>query len=150
MADIGRQVGKRVSEKSPGDCTVWQILSSRRSSLRVFRPRRPPRPPFERWSIFPSRQAHSARRHAVPVLQLTTVQSPTEHPSEFPSDTLACSRTNIRHQGCDTSYPGGRGPSTPIYLSATKRARNKSLDGTHDEQATLVIYVLLQRCLQET
>ena len=120
---IGGRVGKRVSERSPEGCSAQRSHASRKSSLRVFHPRRLPRRPFERWLTSLFRRAHSARRRAAPVLQLTTVQSPTKHPSGFPSGTLAYSRTNIRHPGCNTSCPERRGLPIPICSSATQRGR---------------------------
>ena len=147
---IGRKAGKRASGRSHEGCSARQSPVSKRSSLRVFRPRRPSLPPFERWLIFPFRRAHSTRRPAAPVLQSTSVQSPTGHPSGFPSGTPAYPHTNTRHPGCDTSCPTGRGLLIPAGWLVTGAEGEGQQDETNYEQETPVVYVLLQRCLQET
>ena len=121
--DIGGQVGRRVSGRFPGGCSYQRDLASKRSSLRVFRPRRPSRLPPERWSTFLSRQACSARRYAVPVRQPTSVRFPISHPCEFPSGTPACSYTNTQRSGCNMSCPGAQGPPIPTRWSVTKPGR---------------------------
>ena len=134
--DTGRQVGKRVSGRSPEGCFAQQRFASKRSPPRVSRPRRRSPPPFEQWLIFPFRRAHSTRRRVAPVLRSTSIQYPTGRPSEFPSDTPACPRTDVRHRGRDTSGREGQDPLIPIYLSVTKPGGKGQQNGTNYKHAT--------------
>ena len=115
--DTDKQVGRRVLGRLLEDYSDRRSLVNRRNWLQVFHPRRLSRRTFGRWSIFPSRRDRSARRHAGPLRRLTNVRFPPKHPSVSPSGTPAYCHTDTQRLGCDTSYPGGRGPLIPIHRS---------------------------------
>ena len=120
---IGTRAGRQLLEKLLEDCSDWRSLASRRSSPRVSRLRRWFRLTFGRWLIFQSQRGRSTRRHAALVRQSANAQFPTGRPSAFPSGTDVCSRTDIRHPGCDTSCPGGHGPPIPVLGSINEDRR---------------------------
>ena len=116
--DTGRQAGRRVLGRSPGDCFGSQSLESRRSWPRAFRPQRPFQRTFGQWLISQSRPGHSARKLTVSVHSSTNVRSPGERPSSFPLGTPSCSHYEIQRLWYGGSCREGQGPLVPIHRLA--------------------------------
>lgn len=136
----GRQAFGRLSE----GCDDPQNLVSKRSWPQAFHPQRLSRRTSGQWWISLSRQGRSARKHVGPVCPTAIDQSPTELPSLFPSGTPSCPHSGNQRPGCEVACQGGQDPPIPTFRSDWVKRREEQ---THDELATLVIDILLQRNL---